>query len=463
MDTREIEKLRAAVIKQADLAGPDGWMEIPVGKIVSDSRKLRVPRGAFEHWAVRPSGAEHLAAPWQAVSPQGIKQGADDPYHTDWMLGAGLNPKDMRHDSPNMALSEALTEAAYAARAKVEKRLLDFDCSVLLSGPDIIGRAWHPSSPDDLSIPYSDEPPVAILRDARPDWLPIVMDVLGKGGAVIVERGGEMAHLVNEARGTGFGPIVRRAKALQLYPDNLLVKVSPSDGRIEIQDDWRMPTRTAASLIDNFRGDIDPEPDPQPHEDDKRFNLVRMDGKNPADDCPYMWMDKSSKVEGVNYDAYGTVFSTDYEGNNCHLAIRVFGRREASGFRANYYAGTGKWPFKDVQRAARQALDQFERRPSIEEIIAKDRAAKQARADKFKDKLRAMSDDDLLAYAKEKAEDERKYYDEVEKGKWDLQDQWDIERDYREFFWHVGDELIARGLPEVEREPHPSLSKPLTP
>jgi len=451
MDTEEIERLRAAIIKQAEAAGRDGWMEIPVPKIVAGRGKLRVPRGAFEHWACRPSGAEHLASPWQAVSPQGIKQGSDDPYHTDWMLGAGLNPKDMRHDGPSPELTAALNEAAYAARAEVEKRLLDFDCSVLLSGPDIIGRAWHPSSPDDLSIPYSDEPPVAILRDARPDWLPVVMEVLGKGGAVIVERGGEMAHLVNEARGTGFGPIVRRAKALKLYPDNLLVKVSPSSGRIEIQDDWRMPVRTGVPFIDDFRNARDPEPDPQPLDEEKPFNLVRSDGKNPADDCPYMWTDRGAKVEGVNYSAYGVVFSTDFDGNQCHLAIRVYGRRGANGFVANYYAGAGKWPYKEVRRAAEQALEQYERRPTFEEIIARDRAAKQARVDAFMSKLRAMSNDELVAYVEAKVEEERKYLADVEKGKWDWEDQRDINRDYSDFFWYAGDELAERGLPEVKR------------
>ena len=28
---------------------------------------------------------------WDCVSPTGIKMNMDDPYHTDWVLGAGLD------------------------------------------------------------------------------------------------------------------------------------------------------------------------------------------------------------------------------------------------------------------------------------------------------------------------------------------------------------------------------------
>lgn len=451
MDANGIERLRIAIIKQADEAGPDGWMEIPVDKLVSDKGVLRVPRGAFEQWAVRPSGAEHLASQWHAVSPQGLKQGSDDPYHTDWMLGAGLNPKDMRHDSPRPKLAAALNDAAYAARAEVERRLLDFDCSVLLPGPDVIGRAWHPASADDMAFPYSDEPPVAVLRDARPDWLPIVIEVLGRGGAVIVERGGEMAHLVTEARGGGYGPIVRMSDARRLYPDNLLVKVAPSVGRIEIQDDWRMPPRSSVPSADEFKEVPQPEATVHSHEDQNPFNLVRMDGGNPADACPYMWTDRGAKVEGVNYTAYGVVFSSDYDGNDCHLAIRVYGRGESYGFVANYYAGSGKWPYTEVRRAAEQALEQYDRRPSIQEVIARERDLKQARVDAFKNHLRAMSDEELIALVQKRVEQERKFYEDVEDGKWDLQDQSDIRWDYTQFFWYAGDEMAERGLPEIRR------------
>ncbi len=117
----DIEAIRTAVRAQADAAGPEGWLSIPVAKSISETGQLRVPRGAFEHWSVWRAGGEHLAAPWSRVSPTGIKQGADDPYHTDWMLGAGLHPQDMRRGD---ARSEAISRAAERARAPTSPRCI---------------------------------------------------------------------------------------------------------------------------------------------------------------------------------------------------------------------------------------------------------------------------------------------------------------------------------------------------
>jgi len=461
MDTKQIERLRAAIIKQADLAGPDGWMEIPVAAVVSPRGRLRVPRGAFEQWAVRPSGAEHLAAPWRAISPQGLKQGADDPFHTDWMLGAGLGPKDMRPDGPNPALAAALTEAAYSARAEVDRRLLDFDCSVLLAGPAVVGRAWHPSSPDDLSAPHFDEPPIAVLRDARPEWLPVVMEVLSRGGAVVLERGGGMAHLVNEARGNGSGPIVRRASARRLYPADLLVKVDPEHGRIEIQDDWGLPPRMSVPSVEEFMVAAPPEPEPRPADEPKPFNLVRCGSDNPADRCTYVRMDRSGRLNGINYCAYGAVNSHEPNSRVCELVIRIYRRGDGDGrFVANYYAGSRDWSYGDLERAMAQAIQQYERWPTYEEIVARERAVQQARVDSFLATLRAMSDDELVAFVRDKAESERRFHAELEEGKWNWDDERDISRDYDDFFWHAGMELMDRGLPDVERAPYPQHFSP---
>lgn len=211
----KIEAFRKAIIVQADAMGEGGWMTIEVPTSIRADGQLRVPKAPFELWAVALSGGSHLVAPWKNVSPVGVKQGADDPNHTDWMLGAGLGPLDMK----NGPLAEELSAAAYAARGEVERRLLAFDCSVLLQGHPVTGRVHIPTTRDDFPERSDDGlPPISIVKNARPDWLEMALKTFQLGGAVIVERGGEMAHLVTELRSAGGGAIIRKEKARMLYP-----------------------------------------------------------------------------------------------------------------------------------------------------------------------------------------------------------------------------------------------------
>lgn len=58
-----------------------------------DGRVVQVPRAPFVHWALSRLPAESRPAlpVWSPVSPSGLKMYNDDPYHSDWILGAGLS------------------------------------------------------------------------------------------------------------------------------------------------------------------------------------------------------------------------------------------------------------------------------------------------------------------------------------------------------------------------------------
>ncbi len=456
MSNPRIEALRKSVVAQADAAGPDGWMDIPVGKSVRAEGMLRVPRGAFERWAVRPTGGEHLAAPWKAISPRGIKQGADDPYHTDWMLGAGLDPRDMRHDGPDPVRTEALNHAAYGAKEEVERRLLGFDCSVLLAGPDVRGRVWHPRSPADATPPWSEEPPVAVLRDARPDWLPTVLAVIDRGGAVVVERGGEMAHLVTLLRGEGKGPLVRMPGALRLYPPDLVLDVSPGSGTITVADDARPPPDTGTWVPDPPKLRPGSPGRSRSRAADGGYVLEACGSDNPADRLPYMCLEKCWRAKGVGFEALAVVSSANRDmpvANHGRdevvgLVVRVFD--DAHRTSRNYYAGNAAWTFDEIREATLQALHLHAPRPDYEAARSERRAREQAREDAFKAKLAAMGDAALAAYANEQVSQEAGFLAECEKGKWDHLDRMDIQEDYAEVFRLVDEELWRRG---TERDP----------
>jgi hypothetical protein len=237
-ETEEAERLayyRDLVVRQADAAGETGWMEIDVPASIASTGKLRVPRGAFEQWAVSRCGGGHLAEPWKSVSPPGMKQMGDDVFHSDWMLGAGLDLDAMRLSAPD----ESLRTAAYDAFYAIQRRLLNFRCAVLLTGPFVSGRVFVPESADDLPTPASgdDLPPVVLLPNAGPDYLEVALEALDFGGAVIVEQGGEMAHLVTVLREKHQGPIVRVPKARAKYPAGAPIQVIASEGKVTLADE----------------------------------------------------------------------------------------------------------------------------------------------------------------------------------------------------------------------------------
>ncbi len=298
----KIETFRKAIIAQADAMGGGGWMTIEVPTSIRAHGKLRVPRAPFELWAVALSGGSHLVASWKNVSPVGVKQGADDPNHTDWMLGAGLGPLDMKIGP----LAEGLSAAAYAARGEIERRLLAFECSVLLQGHPVTGRVHIPAARDDFPELSDDGlPPISVVKNAGPDWLEMALKTFQLGGAVIVERGGEMAHLVTELRATGGGAIIRKEKARTLYPAGSLLRVDPGAGQLALQEDEVLVSERAATafnaapLEDDPVESVEPAPVHTPG-----FGIVPHDPSKRHPSYYTKLYEPCFKLESANWDLY---------------------------------------------------------------------------------------------------------------------------------------------------------------
>lgn len=61
---------------------------------LKDGRVVQVARAPFTHWALErlPEDVPRELPKWDVVAPSGIKMPCDSRYHTDWVLGAGLDP-----------------------------------------------------------------------------------------------------------------------------------------------------------------------------------------------------------------------------------------------------------------------------------------------------------------------------------------------------------------------------------
>ena len=401
VDADTIAALKSRIRGQADAAGDAGWLEIPVDGI--DRPVIRVPRGAFEQWSIGYARVPGVA-PWITVCPMGLKQGFDDPLHSDWMLGAGL-PLDA------MKSSDDLSDSIYQARAEVEQRLLQREASVLLAGPGVEeGVSIHPTDPADMDCLDRAEAkfgcPVLILPDLRPDWLHLVIAAFEKGGAVIASRGGSMAHLVTEARVTGKGSILRLDNARALCPDGVLLRLEPAVGRvIFVQEEEYRLARLAVSLQER------PAPvQDRRHDTDHALTRIaeteiRMSVSPSAiaaaDQCRDLIAAGKLDIPGIGHFAATIHSSRDNLRGEPEGVLLVHGfSDEGAGRRLGTAASNFRtWHSGDIARATRQAagllypgLDQ-----ELAERRARSEASQQSRMERRRAAISMMGDTDLTA------------------------------------------------------------------
>ena len=190
----------------------DNWIERPY-----KSSTIYLPLAPLENWALWRTDGAHLALPWQTVCPRGVKMFGDDPYHTDIIVGAGLDPVNDYDDAELKAL-------LFEEQDRIQAEKMGFSCTLLTGGGIATGKVVCPG--DEVT-----EADIFVIPTASPDYL---MDAL-KAKAVITGEGGRMAHLVNVARGRE-KLIVRVADAPRLYPRGASVTVDATEGRVTLHE-----------------------------------------------------------------------------------------------------------------------------------------------------------------------------------------------------------------------------------
>ncbi len=224
---RDLESAKAKVAEQLAVPGRDGWLDLRVGGEV-----VRVPEAPFVSWALLRCRAPTLAPPWRPCSRPGLKLGMehdqDDPYHTDWMIGAGY---DVRTFDWYGEQGKALREAALDLMGEVQSRHLGQGCTVLADGGPRTGRAYVARRGRTDAPALGD---VVVLPDAGAHWLDTVVAACqGNQGAVVVAQGGAVAHLV-VVTGAAGATIVREADAMRRYADGQTLSVDPVARRVAI-------------------------------------------------------------------------------------------------------------------------------------------------------------------------------------------------------------------------------------
>ena len=171
-----------------------------------DGGTLTIARAPFIRWALDRTALRHLAPPWVPVSTSGLKLPNDNPNHTDWWLGAGLDLKDV-YGSP-------IAEAANGWAFEFQRDLGDFQAQVITGGGSVEGEVGK----DILVIP-----------DLHPDHLEAML----RSKAVITGVGGKLAHLALMATERGI-PIMLVPGAVEKFPEKSIVRIDPSQGLVEL-------------------------------------------------------------------------------------------------------------------------------------------------------------------------------------------------------------------------------------
>lgn len=171
-------------------------------------RVITVPRAPFWCWALgRAKSLNHLMPEWETVSASGLKLPLDNPYHSDWMLGAGLDLcKDYGVNNP-------VTQASWDEMHRIQRMLGDYEVTVLVDGGLVSGTVGKE---------------IAVLPNLSQKYTEVAM----QSKAIIAERGGALAHLSVVGMEMGL-TVVRDPDALVKYPEGTVLTVDPNVGTVK--------------------------------------------------------------------------------------------------------------------------------------------------------------------------------------------------------------------------------------
>lgn len=172
--------LRTKIIAQAEKNG--GFMII---KSRREGKEFKVPKAPFQEWCYK-HGSHKLymsefLTDWDPVSPSGIKMGGDDPYHTDYVIGAGYDPRDF-YDN------DSFKSAAFSAL----HRALQLDM-ITISGSGVVEGSVMKVTPDTPVADCKDQ--IIVIPHAGVEYF----EQSKVAALTIAEEGGPGSHLAVNA------------------------------------------------------------------------------------------------------------------------------------------------------------------------------------------------------------------------------------------------------------------------
>lgn len=197
-----LKKLRQDIIK-VNGEGDENWIRLPIHEKIAEyeyekepARYLPVPRAPFLNWVYSRSPANRVAPglvpTWRPLSPMGLKMYGDDPNHTDWVVGAGLDPQEFYKE-------DAVNAASYRVRQDILSETLKFDCDVFTGSGWLSGKIQHLKPGETVnSSEY-----IGVIPTGGMEFDAALRSAVKHKTAIIMVVGGKLCHAVTVARETG--------------------------------------------------------------------------------------------------------------------------------------------------------------------------------------------------------------------------------------------------------------------
>ena len=210
VDDKRQSLWKQSIIDQANKVG--GWTTLQLESENGDKYdppSIKVPTTPFEAWCFRNASVNlddfniTCFKDWNPVCPSGAKMLGDDPYHSDWMLGAGIDLNKAYSSSEPDSLPARVMAAAYATRYDVIRAKTAAQFVVLAHNPEV--TSFYGKSIRGLKDTAAPPGSIVVVPNASPDYQLAMTsacapDENGKRGIVICETGGKLAHLATVGR-----------------------------------------------------------------------------------------------------------------------------------------------------------------------------------------------------------------------------------------------------------------------
>jgi len=178
---KEIQELKKKIIAKAEKSG--GFFDLVVKYPKNKENVYKIPYLPFKAWAL---GDYDI---WDAVCPSGLKMSNDNNFHSDWVVGAGIDI-DLLYGY-SYKRDDCLSDAIWNKRIAMEKEFNE-NFIVIRGSGKVIGKIVHPE-PDEKMLGNE----IIVIPNLRSDYYIPATGSL----AIISELGGEMSHLASISNG----------------------------------------------------------------------------------------------------------------------------------------------------------------------------------------------------------------------------------------------------------------------